>query len=628
MTKVGMVRGALFAAVSGLALVAHGSAEAQQYNRIVSFGDSLTDNGNLFDATGNPPPPYNRRFTNQLVWSEYLFGSAARVSQLSAATLNGGNVNLAYGGARTDLAANSNGPIPSTGTQVGIFLGSGGRFGANDIASVWGGANNIFQALPVAAQNPATAVNVAGAAAVSSAADVGNQVRQLVAAGARTVLVYNLPDLGQTPQFANTAAQQLATVSSGTFNEALAQQMAAIQAANPGANIITVNAPALFSAIQANPGAFGLTNTTQQCIQVLSCVGGGAAAQNTFLFWDGVHPTATGHQIVAAAAAQYLTAPNNAAAASSALGETAFALRRSSALDALSTLGRMTIKPGQNEFFVNLTGNMGQANGTFQNGIGLSSGSSSGRAYEYASGGVRMGVARNLGNGFSVAGSLYAQTGNIDGKRARFEANATQLGADIVARYAPGNGFFVNAGLGLNVDAVSEFERRTIVALRNTGDANGTSFSAIAEAGYDVAIGGAVLTPVARLGYIRTDLGRFNESGAVAPVTYFGRSIEALLAGAELRAAIAIAPGIKATALIGYEGYVGARAGAVTGRLIANSAQPFSVSVRDPISTGLQFGLGAEATFGAWTAHATYRGSAGERSNVQHSLSLGAKFAF
>jgi outer membrane lipase/esterase len=628
--KVSTIRRTMLAAAVSSAALAAGSgmASAQQFNRSVVFGDSLSDNGNLFATTGQPPAPYNRRFTNQLVWSEYLFGSATGVATLSPATVNAGNVNLAFGGARTDNAANSNGPIPGTGTQIALFLGNGGRFGANDVVSLWGGANNLFQALPGAAANPANAQAIMTASAASAAADVGAQVRQLAAAGARTILVYGLPDLGGTPQFGGTAAQSLSTFSSITFNAALAQQTAAAAAANPDANIITVDSAGLFDAIRQNPGAFGVANATQQCIQVAACVLGGTAAQNTFLFWDGVHPTATGHQIVAAAALEYLAAPSRAAVAGAALSDTAFALRRSAAVDALATLGRVNAAPGKTEFFVNLTGMTGQQDGTFRNGVLATAGSSSGRSHEFASGGVRLGVAHNFGNGWTVGGALYAQTGTIDGKRVNFSANNTQLGVDALARYAPGSGFFVNLGLGLNADSVTDFERRTVGPLFNTGTAMGTSFSAMLEVGQDYRMGSATITPVGRVGYIRTEFGQWNEAGAVAPVSHFARTVQAMTAAAELRGAVMLSPGVKLTAVVGYEGYIGAQADAVSGRLVSNSARPFSVNVRDPISPGFLFGLGAEAAVGTWTAQANYRGTLGERSHMTHSFSLGAKTSF
>src|SRR5690349_5751265 len=43
---------------------------------LVVFGDSLSDTGDLFEMIGYPPPPYvEGRFSNGLVWAEYLAAS-------------------------------------------------------------------------------------------------------------------------------------------------------------------------------------------------------------------------------------------------------------------------------------------------------------------------------------------------------------------------------------------------------------------------------------------------------------------------------------------------------------------------------------------------------------------------
>jgi outer membrane lipase/esterase len=53
--------------VSALPLIAATGAHAQSswtqsYSRLAAFGDSLSDNGNLYTATGTPTsPPYNKR---------------------------------------------------------------------------------------------------------------------------------------------------------------------------------------------------------------------------------------------------------------------------------------------------------------------------------------------------------------------------------------------------------------------------------------------------------------------------------------------------------------------------------------------------------------------------------------
>ena len=79
------------------------SAEAQTYDRLVVFGDSLSDNGNLFLISGGtqpPSPPYARRFSNGPTFVELL--------GFNAANFNGsvtGSINYAFGGSRTDASA-------------------------------------------------------------------------------------------------------------------------------------------------------------------------------------------------------------------------------------------------------------------------------------------------------------------------------------------------------------------------------------------------------------------------------------------------------------------------------------------------------------------------------------------
>ena len=400
--------------------------------------------------------------------------------------------------------------------------------------TLWGGANNIFQGLPVAATNPATATTVMSGVATGAAGDIGAQVRQLAGAGARTIVVPNLPGFGTLPQFANTPAAQLADFSTATFNGALSANLAAAAAANPGANIISVDTASLFAAVQANPGAFGFANASQACVLTPTCVGN-PAAWNTFAFWDGVHPTQAGHTLVAAAVQEYLQAPSRGAVVSTAFGETAFALRRSAAISALAELDGSNAAPARApvvskggpapvaalgnpwRYFINVTGDFGQSNATFANGILASAGVSEGRGYEYRSGGLRFGGLRDVGSGWSVGAAFYAQTGDLDGGRAKFKADATQIGGDVIARWATGKGSWVNMALGFNVDRFSNYEYRTVGPLKNTGSTSGLSASAMIETGYDFRMGAMTITPVGRIGYIHSRVDGFTEAGIVAP---------------------------------------------------------------------------------------------------------------
>ena len=71
-----------------------GAASAAPFSSVVVFGDSLSDNGNVFAATGFfPPAPYAQRFSNGPVAVEYM-----------ASALGLPLVNYAHGGATTGSA--------------------------------------------------------------------------------------------------------------------------------------------------------------------------------------------------------------------------------------------------------------------------------------------------------------------------------------------------------------------------------------------------------------------------------------------------------------------------------------------------------------------------------------------
>ena len=76
----------------------------------------------------------------------------------------------------------------------------------------------------------------------------------------------------------------------------------------------------------AEPGKYGLANATLPCgfIDVYTATGG--ACTNTFLFWDGIHPTSAGHQVIANAMIAFVPEPSTAALFGVALF--AFAARR------------------------------------------------------------------------------------------------------------------------------------------------------------------------------------------------------------------------------------------------------------------------------------------------------------
>ncbi len=593
------------------------STSALSQQRYVAFGDSLSDNGNLFAANGTPPFPYfNGRFSNGPTWVELLAGAPMAGFFPIGPVNNATSTNFAFGGARTDALVAL---PPGTGTQIGAYLARGGVFGAGTTATLWAGANDIFQQLPVAAGNLATAQAVMQATATTAATNVGTQAGQLAAAGARTILVLNLPNFGTLPEFAGSPAATLAGFSSSTFNNVLATSLGAAAAGAPNSNLISINVAGVFTALQANPASFGFTNATSSCIATPACVGV-PAARDGYAFWDGVHPTAAGHRLLAALVGQYLNAPV-LAGVYSALGETVLDERRlgmSRSFDRLDgvRLGRI----GVNDYFVNIQGGTANADASATR-PGM-------RSSNY---GVNFGVNRALTSqwGLTASGAVSVGTLKAGGT---LSADTFNAAFDVAALYTSGV-FFAKGGAGFGVTQFSDMERRTLGPLTNTSSATAVTYNAGIEAGTIHGYGLFELSPRARLAWLGGTVGAITESGAAAPLAFGSRTLGALLAGAELRATahlVATAERkVSVSAMIGYERYLSYTGNTATARLFANSAQPFRSVVGDARGPGLVTGLGISSQLASgWVLSADYRASIGERSLVRHSGQIGIRTAF
>ena len=229
------ITGGAVAALAVAACAFAASASAQTYNRLVVFGDSLSDNGNLYLISGGtqpPSPPYARRFSNGPTFVELL--------GFNAANFNGsvtGSINYAFGGSRTDASAG----VPfGMLNQLSRYTAAGGRFSSTDLVSVLGGANDIFQGLPIAGAS-ASPVAAITPVATTAAANIDSLVNTVAGAGAGTILVTNLPKLSLTPQFRGTTAAPLADYAVTTFNTALQANLTATAAARPGGNIVMMD---------------------------------------------------------------------------------------------------------------------------------------------------------------------------------------------------------------------------------------------------------------------------------------------------------------------------------------------------------------------------------------------------
>ena len=308
-------RAALVAALLGATL---GGAQAGDYSNVYFFGDSLSDNGAFAPVLAPPLIPGNARFTTNpgTVWTDNLgarYGRAVssgyaawQTATAAGFTPTAGN-NLAVGGARVSLQPGnlSNYPtlepsIPSVRIQVDDFLARG-PLDAKALYAVMGGSNDIFvQANAVGAlsvTSVAAATDAARPAVVAAANAFVAQVDRLQAAGVRNLVVIGLPDIGMTP-VATYAASNGAPQTRPLLSNLTAIYDSAQAAGLAGKNLLYFDGNKLFTAIFANPSAYGFSNTTVPACGWTTPALGCVAAADGHMFADVVHWSTSLHQVV------------------------------------------------------------------------------------------------------------------------------------------------------------------------------------------------------------------------------------------------------------------------------------------------------------------------------------------
>jgi phospholipase/lecithinase/hemolysin len=246
-------------------------------NELYVFGDSLSDMGTVFRMTGGTYPPhptyYQGRYSNGRVWVEYL----ADYLKLPSERV----INFAYGGATTGSSLHS--LVPGLVTQVQSFKRAHQRTSPDALYVLWAGANDYLQGAS-RATIPVENVNCA--------------IASLAAAGAKNILVANLPDLGQLPATRTGANSASLTALTQAHNQGLRRALKVLSQQHSELKIATLDANTLYREAITKPAAFGFTNVTSACVSGSGTCGN----QAQFLFWDSIHPTTAAHRILGEAA--------------------------------------------------------------------------------------------------------------------------------------------------------------------------------------------------------------------------------------------------------------------------------------------------------------------------------------
>lgn len=306
------------------------------FNRLVFFGDSLTDTGGTFELSSQnlviPLPPeslgYAQRFSNGEVYADiaprllgietvenFSLSAAASLGELTLGTILALNGVLGLQSPDADLAL-LNFDV-NLNSQIDRFLESAGEI-EDTAASLFIGANDFGQ---FGLANPDATVEEAIAFASAVANSTLAAASRLVDAGVESIILNTLPassffpSSSLQPPFPDSVIE--------VHNQALlagGEQLAAA-----GVDVRVVDFAAIATEIAADPGAFGFlaplstflffgvggnpTITETPNGPVLSFPENPASLPNLDqqVFFDLVHPTTAAHGVLAAFYSESLT---------------------------------------------------------------------------------------------------------------------------------------------------------------------------------------------------------------------------------------------------------------------------------------------------------------------------------
>ena len=291
-----------------------------EFTKIVVFGDSLSDTGNVAHLTYSkygirvpgPVADYtDGRFTDGFdtlppaelysgVWIEQLAESMPSKPEVKN-SLDGGT-DYAYGFATTGsgTTAFTFGPsnslsvnVENIGRQITDYLATRPKITPKTLFVVWGGANDLINA-------------TSEGQIIDAGINQTLNIQRLIDAGATQFIVPNLPPLGLVPRLNGSPATSIpATEASILYNAVLGSGVSLILDFNRARHlhIAQLDVFSLFNRIVAAPATYSLVNVTGSSQ-------GMAVDPDTFLFWDDLHPTTHGHNILAVTAASILARSN------------------------------------------------------------------------------------------------------------------------------------------------------------------------------------------------------------------------------------------------------------------------------------------------------------------------------
>lgn len=574
----GILKAATAAMLASCAIIA--PAEARDFDRVVAFGDSYADIGNvaalapgLFDFT---------------VYPTGRFSGGTNFVDTLADHYGVPEANFAFGGAQAGSANIASPLLPGFAQEVQLFETTApGNFSSSDLLAMSVGGND------------ARAYRIGGgtldgvdAATTQTATDAITGVRQLVGKGAKHI-VWIAGDAGQLPEALDQPSAAVGTAFSGAYNAKMQALLAPI--ANNGVQIAYVDITTIGNVVRADPSRFGFKDVTTAC--PLTCIGNSALQSQYFFYVDGVHLTSAAFALVGQYAINQIEAPYSFRANGDLVNRAAQDFGRT--LNGRADLARGGKGPDGFSFYL-------QGQGSHDR-YGMDETSDGYRTTSWgATGGVEWkhgGLAAGALFGWSKS---HADSSSVADDSAH--AKSYQVGG--YAAYDTGS-LFAQAYGGYGWHHVDI--RRTGVADPLTASPHANSISAGARAGWLVPTAMGRIGPIAGIAYAHAKLDGYSEAGDPAAELNVGsQKFDTVIAsaGLEWRPELgdAISPWLRATAEKSVHGdtrdvlYAQAAAAGVVNRFQIVSA---SDRAYGDVSGGVSARIGSHLAIEA-TAHSSF----------------------
>lgn len=220
------------------------------YDRIIFFGDSLSDNGNLYGFTlgylPKSPPYFEGRFSNGPVWTDYVAHHFAK-NKIKAN-------NYAFGGLSVVLHNPKDGFHPHTLTSAmyDYLLHSAFRDRSTTLFVIWAGGNDYLKSPAFNASQLTSEVTE----------KIQYVVENLISHGGSQFLVINLPDLTILPGIRGSDRVPVLQAAVDMHNRKLATSMNEISTIYRDTNIHLFDVHAFFDDILKNLDATNKKNKT------------------------------------------------------------------------------------------------------------------------------------------------------------------------------------------------------------------------------------------------------------------------------------------------------------------------------------------------------------------------------